>query len=366
MFRRTAPWIPLLLTAAACGGVVEPEAIEPVAQDSQALCAQPNYLQNPSFTTVGPNGPNTTVTLAAPGGGGNSAAQGWTVFLNTPGTVRTDLVTSTRERVGNMLHVYTTTGPRNGIVQVFGAFNSGPTKVISGAWVYVVRGQVGIGTGNGGQTGIDAVSTTIGQWEYVAADNGSIPANEFIVYGTATGVNEFYVDFAQVQLSPNLLQNPTFATVGPNGPVTSTTTLVPGGAGNSAAANWTLFTNTPGYIGTDLQPSTLPGMVRMIHVRTHGPGNGLVQVMPGAASCTPNGPQHTLATAWVYVNVGQVGIGTGDGGNTQIDKVSTTTGQWEILEAPNGVSPANTFIVYATTSYGADFYVGFARVNETP
>lgn len=365
MLRRTAQWIPFLLVAA-CGGGLDPEVVEPAGQESQALCAQPNYLQNPTFNVIGPIGPNTSVTLAAPGGGGFSAAQSFTVFLNTPGTVRTDLMPSSRNDGTRMIHVLSTTGPGNGIVQVFAPFNSGPTKVISGAWVYVVRGRVGIGTGNGGQTTYDAFSTTIGQWQYVAADNTSIPANEFIVYGAAPGMNEFYVDFAQTQFSPNLLQNPTFVNVGPLGPVTSTVTAVPGGAGPSAAANWTLFTNTPGYIGTDLQPSTLPGMVKMIHVRTLGPNNGLVQVMPGAASCTPNGPQHTVSGVYVYVLSGQVGIGTGNGGNTGIDAVSSTTGVWEFLEAPNGVSPANELIVYATTSTGADYYVGFARVNETP
>lgn len=33
--------------------------------------------------------------------------------------------------------------------------------------------------------------------------------------------------------------------------------------------------------------------------------------------------------AWVYVNSGQVCIGTGNGGNTSCNAYSTTTGQWE-------------------------------------
>jgi len=42
---------------------------------------------------------------------------------------------------------------------------------------------------------------------------------------------------------PNFLKNPSLEAAGPNGASTTITTNVPGGAGNSAAANWTLFTN---------------------------------------------------------------------------------------------------------------------------
>jgi hypothetical protein len=34
--------------------------------------------------------------------------------------------------------------------------------------------------------------------------------------------------------------------------------------------------------------------------------------------------------------------------------------------ARDGVSPANELVVYASSPGGADFYVGFARVNEVP
>ncbi len=141
---------------------------------------------------------------------------------------------------------------------------------------------------------------------------------------------------------------------------------MPGGAGASAAAGWTLFTNVPGLITSQLVPSTLAGMSRMVRVKTKAAGNGILQVFPGSTSCTPNGPAHTESGAWVYVVSGQVGVATRNGGNTGIDKKSATVGQWEWVAAPNGVSPANEFIVYATSPGGADYYVGFARVNEVP
>ncbi len=356
---------------AACGGTEsEPlpsEQIEQgaVAQFEDALCAQTNYLQNPEFDTVGPNGSSTTITTNVGGGAGYSAAASWTLFTNTPGTLNTQILPSTRVAGGRMIRV-TTQGNGNGLVQVFQPFNSGPTKVISGAWIYVLQGKVGIGTGNGGNTGIDAVTQTVGQWEYVQAANGVIPANEFIIYSVGLNGADFYVDSASVKFSPNLLSNPTFATVGPNGSSVSVTTAVPGSAGWSAAQNWAMFTNNAGPISSELVPSTLPGGVRMIHVVTQADRNGISQVFGGASSCTVNGPAHAEAGAWIYVLRGRVGIGTGNGGNTGFDAYTHTTGQWEWVQAKNGVSPANTFIIYAATTYGADFYVGFARVNEVP
>ncbi|HVE87093.1 MAG TPA: hypothetical protein VND93_29765 [Myxococcales bacterium] len=352
--------LPLL---AACGPAAPAPGPDPqldTSQSEQGLCAQPQYLQNSSFQNVGPLGSSTSVTLTVPGGAGASAAANWTLFMNVvPGTIRTNL------QAPSLIHVYTTQ-PGGGLVQVFGPYGSGPTKIIAKAMVYVVRGQVAIGTGNGGGTQYDAFSTTTGAWELISAGNGVIPANEFIIYATSAGGAEFYVDSATVEFSPNLLYNPTFANAGPSGSYTDVTTVVPGTAGNSAASNWTLFTNNPGRIISRLEPSTLSGMVNMIHVLTWAPANGLVQVFGGSLSCTANGPAHTDSGAWVYVRSGEVSIGTGNGGATGYDRHSTTTGAWEWLEAPNGVSPANEFIVYASSTAGADYYVGFARVNEIP
>jgi predicted secreted acid phosphatase len=58
-------------------------------------------------------------------------------------------------------------------------------------------------------------------------------------------------------------------------------------------------------------------------------------------------------------------MGTGNGGDTgDHDAVSTATGAWEELTAPNGVPPANEFIVYAVSAGGACYYVDNASVNE--
>jgi hypothetical protein len=163
----------------------------------------------------------------------------------------------------------------------------------------------------------------------------------------------------------NLLTNASFEIVGPSGPSTSftcTPSLCCGGL--SAADSWTTWVNQCPQFGfpsntvrTELVPSTLPGGgAMMIHVGTTSPESGIVQVFAGT-------PQ-VVSSAWVFVTRGQVCIGTGNGGNTHCDDFSTTTGQWELLQAPNGVSPANEFIVYATSQGGADFFVDNATVDD--
>jgi hypothetical protein len=165
--------------------------------------------------------------------------------------------------------------------------------------------------------------------------------------------------------SPNMLLNPDFSMVGPSGP--STTYTGNAGAGPSAANRWILFNNGPATIKTELLPSTRPGgSSKMIHVTTTGNGSGLVQA--GFASegtydgVFSAGPPHVIDSAWVYVVRGKVGIGAGNGGNTSIDAVSSTTGRWELLQGCNVSTPVNEFLVYSLTD-GAEFYVDFAKVT---
>jgi hypothetical protein len=93
-----------------------------------------------------------------------------------------------------------TRGVGNGLVQVFDAFNRGPSRTFAYAWISVIRGKVGIG--NGGNTGADVASTTINQWELLQAPNGVSPANELIVYAQSAGGADFYLDNAEVYATP--------------------------------------------------------------------------------------------------------------------------------------------------------------------
>ena len=155
-----------------------------------------NLLRNPDFTTAYSNGSPAPVTGA--GRGGPSAAANWFIWSNSDGTTATELVDSDfPDGTEKMIRVVTS-GQRSGLVQTFLAHNAGPLRVIAGAWVRVRRGQVGIGTGNGGHTGVDAVSARTNEWEHLQALNGVSPANEFIIYCASVGGADFDVAVASV------------------------------------------------------------------------------------------------------------------------------------------------------------------------
>lgn len=165
--------------------------------------------------------------------------------------------------------------------------------------------------------------------------------------------------------SQNVLSNSGFNTpaagVPPGTPVSYSNFCY---AGNSAAADWSVWVNNCSQGGDDIStvlvPSTLPGTSGyMMHVITDGNANGIVQ--------TPFHSQqtNTLASLWVYVNSGCVLIGTGDGGDTGLDEATCETGRWfHFSRVPNGVTPATEFIVYSL--FNADFYVKDASVVPAP
>ena len=166
--------------------------------------------------------------------------------------------------------------------------------------------------------------------------------------------------------SANLLLNGAFnkPTTGvPAGTTVSFTGCL--GAGNSAAANWTMWIKScdSGFndISATLVPSTLPGSTGyMQHIVTDGNRNGLVQ------TSTFN-QTSSLTSVWVYVNSGCVAVGTGTGGNTGQDDTFCVPGKWfHIVNVPNGFSPATEIVIYSnnwiTGVNGADFYVKNASV----
>jgi hypothetical protein len=146
----------------------------------------------------------------------------------------------------------------------------------------------------------------------------------------------------------------------PPGTLVSYTDLC-NGPGSSAADYWTVYVNGCANISTELVPSTLPNTKGyMIHVTTTGEGSGIVQSATFSQSST-------LSGAWVYINSGCVSMGTGDGGDTGIDEATCETGRWfQFSHVPNGISPANEFIVYSVITAGADFYVKNANVVVAP
>jgi len=163
-----------------------------------AMPVRANLLSNGSFENAGPSGAATTYTgLFA----GPSAADQWEVFNNTDGTTRTSLEPSTLPGGGGMMIHVLTTGTNNGLDQVFLPFNTGPNNAPFDVWLFVVSGQVGVGVGNGGNTGMSAFNTTFHQWEHITGAAANSPGNNMIIYSSGGGA-EWYADVASVTPEP--------------------------------------------------------------------------------------------------------------------------------------------------------------------
>ena len=201
-----------------------------------------------------------------------------------------------------------------------------------------------------------------------ASDHGSASETVYVWhgdevlarYGAPAGLSRESVYLATRLLcsydstdQPNALRNPGFDDA-PEAP----SELVGTGGGVSAASGWTVWNNSEARTMTEVVPSTRTPGGQMLHVTTSGTLNGIVQTFnPDLADA--------VASIWVFVVVGRVGIGTGNGGATSAeDAESTTIGRWERIQARNGGTPANEFIVYAISPEGADYFVDDAAVTN--
>lgn len=154
-----------------------------------------DLLSNGTFNQVGPWGP---MVVNPPGSGnGATAALDWLALKNTDGTTITELLGSRRVPGGKVMRVQVD-GERNGLQQLFGPFDSGPTTAYACVWIYLVSGSVGIGVGNGGATnGNDVQLNKKGSWEALEVSNAASPANS-IVIASVGGPADFYVESARV------------------------------------------------------------------------------------------------------------------------------------------------------------------------
>jgi hypothetical protein len=164
----------------------------------------------------------------------------------------------------------------------------------------------------------------------------------------------------------NIVPNPSFETVGPNGNSTTFTGL--GGGGPSAAANWLIFNNSNTTTTTELcpggpncagAPSPIDGS-EVMHIVTGGLNSGIFTTFPAN-----NGP--VIESLWVYVVSGQAGMGAGNGANTVFEASTAITGSWVLLSNPNiaNPSPISEYIIYSKAG-GANFFVDVAGVNPVP
>ncbi len=157
-----------------------------------------NLLANPSFEQAGASG--TYWDSRVPGT--HPAAASWTTYMHAvPSPVFTEdlLPPSSGDPAGagsRMLHV--TDNGYGGIVQAFLPPGSGPAHANFSVWVFVVKGKVRAGLGNGGSTSLTSATAPEGKWVQLTGHESTSPANEFVVYGTDTGYNDYYVDLASV------------------------------------------------------------------------------------------------------------------------------------------------------------------------
>jgi len=255
--------------------------------------ASANVLSNADFSTGGP--PTSITGAPVPG---SSAAPPWSTWNNSAATTTTNHLATFAGRSG-VIHVKTT-GESNGLVQVWAPINTGPSKVLHSAVVYVVSGKVGMGTGNGGNTGFSAYTAGTGKWETIRGYNTVCPANETIIY-SAGGPAEFYVDFASVEVvsqapcpvdgqnKPDLVIE-RFGFIGPSAPA-------PGQCTPGSAVY--IFSVTVKNIGTAPSPSSAAlgnkALVQVMAQDKPGWGNGaMLNALAPGASQTVNIPVYYL------------------------------------------------------------------------
>ena len=86
----------------------------------------------------------------------------------------------------------------SGIYQVFATSAPFHNRVLASVWVYVVRGQVGMGVGPATGFPLAAHNSVLGSWEHLVAISSSAPPSQFNIFGTTSSGSEFYADNAIV------------------------------------------------------------------------------------------------------------------------------------------------------------------------
>ena len=171
-----------------------------------------NHADNPSFETVGENG-NPSICQAPCVAPQESAADAWIMHSDNFGhKVTTKLeplsvLDPRREPFGTdpkalrrMLHVVAH-GTESGVYQQHFNTASG-TKVMFQVWTYVKSGHVAIQP-HGGGGGPVAWSTKTNQWEELrVCSDGTVPIDLFVILNQDAAGGEFWVDRAEIRLTP--------------------------------------------------------------------------------------------------------------------------------------------------------------------
>jgi hypothetical protein len=156
-----------------------------------APAVAPNLVVNPALALASRTASTTTVTRS---GRTSSISRDWQVVNVKGGHVDARLEPASRTGEGWQLHV-TANKPRSGVAQTFATKATGPRAARAEAWVYVIRGQVGLAAGPGGAMKAGVLSTGTGRWELLTAPSGRGPVTQLTVLSQG-GPAEFVVDGA--------------------------------------------------------------------------------------------------------------------------------------------------------------------------
>jgi hypothetical protein len=164
-----------------------------------------NLVKNPGFEDINGTVPNPLVHCNhnSTWGGGTPAAN-WASWVNVSGPNNCMMIEVVKQgtmcipilnkQAGNMMHVITVDGVSSSVA--FNPIVPEYKTVKVSCWIYVVKGKVGIGAGNAGNSGISAWTSGTCKWEYLETTNSVSPANNLVI-GT-NEASEWYIDDVSV------------------------------------------------------------------------------------------------------------------------------------------------------------------------
>ncbi|MGD1092091.1 MAG: hypothetical protein ABSB35_08875 [Bryobacteraceae bacterium] len=193
-----------------CAGFAQLLPISLAVIGTATLSAQTNLLTNGQFENR-----FAIQTVQTQTCNGQSSAASWNTWINGPCVTGSGLELETDLLLGStspfftlpahLIHIRAepmVSAPvgdagTSGITQVFDPSGL-HTRVLTSLWVYVVRGQVGIGAGPGNSFPLTIHNSTMGAWEQLVGVNTSAPPEQFNIYSTNSTGSEFYASNAVV------------------------------------------------------------------------------------------------------------------------------------------------------------------------
>jgi hypothetical protein len=147
-----------------------------------------NKVANGSFEQPGPLGRRTASSAR---GVSPAAAGRWDLFNIASAPITSELTKSPPGRESLALHV-SVQQANSGVSQIWQGRTA--PRVVTAASVYVVRGSVYLGSGNGKPPMANAYSRSTGSWEQLTGTNISCPAYLTVIYAATSEGAEFYVE----------------------------------------------------------------------------------------------------------------------------------------------------------------------------